>query len=34
MVGKKCIYLWGIIDQYAGILEDEISLTEETALEK
>ena len=30
MMGKKCIYFWGIIDQYASILEDEISLTEES----
>jgi len=28
MMGKKCMYFWGIIDQYASILEDEISLTE------
>ena len=28
MTGKKCIYFWGIIDQYAGILEDEISEAE------
>ena len=34
MMGKKCIYFWGILDQYAAILEDEISLTEETALKK
>ena len=33
MMGKKCIYFWGIIDQYASILEDEISLAEKTALE-
>jgi hypothetical protein len=30
MIGKKCIYFWGIIDQYASILEEEISLTEES----
>ena len=28
MMGEKCIYFWGIIDQYASILEDEISLKE------
>jgi len=28
MIGKKCIYFWGIIDQYASILEDEIPLNE------
>ena len=28
MIGKTCIYFWGIIDQYASILEDEISLNE------
>jgi hypothetical protein len=28
MIGKKCIYFWGIIDQYANILEEEISLNE------
>jgi hypothetical protein len=32
MMGKKCIYFWGIIDQYASILEDEISFAEETAM--
>ena len=26
MSGNKCIYLWGLIDQYAIVLEQEISI--------
>ena len=25
MAGKKCIYLWGLIDQYANVLDDNVS---------
>jgi hypothetical protein len=27
MMGKQCIYLWGIMDQYASILEEEMTLS-------
>ena len=33
MMGKKCIYFWSIIDQYASILEDLTSSDQEPVSE-